>query len=107
MSRRLSIMTLVCGVLFCIVSMWVMIYTAGHKAINIENVAQDQVMNEDELPLEQIDETQKTEGILRFRQGEENTDYLCIPLQDGIKAENVTMENHYIEKQMWIYINGI
>lgn len=87
--------------------MWVMLYFAEHKAISIENVAQDQVVNVDKLPLEQNNGIQNTEGVLRFRQCEEDTDYLCIPMQEGIKAENVTMENHYIEKQMWIYINGI
>lgn len=107
MSKGLAIRTLVSGVLFCIVSMWVMLYFADHKAISIENVAQDQVINLNDLPLETLNGNQNAEGSLRFRQSDEDTDYLCIPLPEGIKAENVTMENHYIDKQMWIYISGI
>lgn len=107
MSRQREITILVCGALYCIISMWVMIYFADHKAINIENVAQDQLVSVDDFTLEQLDKMQQMEGTLRFRQDEENSDYLCIPLQEGIQAENVIIENHYMERQMWIYINGI
>lgn len=31
---------------------------------------------------------------------------ICIPLESGTKAENVMVENHYMEKELWIYIEN-
>lgn len=31
---------------------------------------------------------------------------LCIPLKKGTKAEQVTMENRYLEQELWIYIEN-
>lgn len=111
MSRKLSLQMLISGIVFCVASMWVMLFFAKHKAINIENIAQDQVQeqvkNEESLNIIQDSGTQDANGTLRFRQGEENTDYLCIPLESSVKAENVTIENHYMDRQMWIYISNI
>lgn len=31
---------------------------------------------------------------------------ICIPLEKGMKAENVVMENRYMERELWIYLQG-
>lgn len=31
---------------------------------------------------------------------------ICIPLEKGMKAENVVMENRYMEQELWIYLQG-
>ncbi|MGN1146843.1 MAG: N-acetylmuramoyl-L-alanine amidase [Lachnospiraceae bacterium] len=103
MCTGLRIKTLVYALVFCATSMVCMLIFADHKAITIANVAQDQVVSEETFQTGNPDEAARP---LRFRQGEEDTAYLCIPLEMGIKAENVTMENHYMEKEMWIYIAG-
>lgn len=31
---------------------------------------------------------------------------ICIPLETGTKAENVVVENHYMERELWIYVQN-
>ena len=100
MQTGLKIQTLVLAILFCAVSMSGMLFFARNKAIEIDNVAQDQVVAGNGL----ADGVQEAGGSLRFRQTEETTEYLCIPLESGVKAEGVTIENHYMEQQVWVYI---
>lgn len=104
MHTKLRIKTLIFSLLFCVIAMVGMLIFADRKAIVIANVAQDQVEN-GEISSPNSQEENPT-NLLRFRQGEENTNYLCIPLQDGVVAEDVSMENHYMEREMWIYIDG-
>lgn len=77
-----------------------MLLFAEHKAIIIGDAAPEQAEKE----------VFQTEGgkemPLRFRQSGEEAAALCIPLETGIKAENITIENHYMERQIWIYIEG-
>ena len=96
----MKIQTLIYAVLFCVVSMCGMLFFARNKAIEISNVAQDQVVIEGGLSAG----VQEESGSLRFRQEEAKSEYLCIPLENGVRAENVTVENHYMERQVWIYI---
>lgn len=100
MQTGLKIQTLVYAFMFCAVSMAGMLFFARNKAIEIDNVAQDQVVESKGL----ADVIQEAGGSLRFRQTEENTEYLCIPLENGVKAESVSIENHYMEHQVWVYI---
>lgn len=100
MQTGLKIRTLVYAVLFCAAAMGVMLFFARNKVIEISNVAQDQVVTENAA----LTERQEESGALRFRQEETDTVYLCIPLENGVKAEHVTVENHYMERQIWIYI---
>ncbi|MED9904117.1 MAG: N-acetylmuramoyl-L-alanine amidase [Lachnospiraceae bacterium] len=105
MHTGLRVRTLIYTLFFCAASMGGMLVFADNKAITIANVAQDQVAGEGDFSVNTLNGTEEA-GKLRFRPGDEEADYLCIPLEEGIKAENVTMENHYMERQMWIYIKG-
>lgn len=91
---------MVFAILFCAGSMWGMLFFAGHKAIIIGDASLEQTGKE----AFQMWEGQ--EQPLRFRQNGEEASALCIPLETGIKAENIIIENHYMEKQFWIYIEG-
>lgn len=42
-------------------------------------------------------------GIL-FQQNGQEMNYFCIPLRADVKAENVTIENHYMDKELWVSI---
>ncbi len=100
MCTRLRIWTFIFALLFCAGSMWGMLLFAEHKAIIIGDAALEQAGKE----------AFQTEGgkelPLRFRQNGEEASALCIPLEAGIRAENITIENHYMERQFWIYIEG-
>lgn len=76
--------------------MGAMLFFMKHKAITIANVEQDQVMTEQG--------SGGAEQALRFRLEEEPAAYLCIPLESTVKPEDVAIENHYMDRQIWIYI---
>lgn len=102
MHERLRIKSFTISTVFFLISMAGMLVYADRKAIVIANVAQDQVETVVTGAKEQ--EEDATANLLRFRQGEEDAKYLCIPLQNGVVAENIAVENHYMDKEMWIYI---
>lgn len=103
---RISLTTIVQigAILFCAGAMAVMLFFAKDKAIIIEGLAQDQVAGEGNL-LQSSGEDNRM-GTLRFTEGDETADYICIPLENSIAAEDVTIENHYMERQVWINIKG-
>lgn len=76
--------------------MGAMLFFMKHKAITIANVEQGQVMTEQG--------SGGAEQALRFRLEEKPSSYLCIPLESTVKPEDVTIENHYMDRQVWIYI---
>ena len=107
MSRRLRIQTLIYSLLFSIVAMGAMLYYSDNKMIVIADVAQDSV----KMPGEDTEGGQATLSDVREQLGQlsmqesgENTNYLCIPLPEGLKAEQVKIENHYMEKQLKIFL---
>lgn len=103
MTKGLRVKTFLSVLIYCVAAMSAMLLFIQHKAITIANVAQDQVENDNaEAEVKDAGGGQ----MLRFRPGEENTDYLCIPLAEGVQAEDVSMENHYMERQVWIYIKN-
>lgn len=102
---RISLTTIVRigAILFCAASMAVMLFFAKNKAIIIEGRPQDQVAEGDSL--QSFPENDRT-GDLRFTEEDENAGYICIPLESSISAEDVTVENRYTERQVWISIKG-
>lgn len=98
MRQQLMKKTVIYSVIFAIAAMTFIIYTASHKVIVIADVAQDEVRTEesggDVKPAEK--------DLLTFGENTENTDYLCIPLKSGIRAETVKIENHYMDNELWV-----
>lgn len=90
------------AVLFCAASMAVMLFFAKTKAIVIEGLPQDQVQGGSGFTGQEAGQV----GHLRFTEEEEGAGYICVPLESGVPAENVTIENHYMDGQVWISIKG-
>lgn len=109
MQDRLRKMSFVYGLLFFAAAMGIMLYAAKYKVIRIQDVAQDQVVvHEEEKKEESAPSSDETEGkLLHFQTGGENTNYLCIPLPADTKAEAVSIENHYMENQLIVSIQGV
>ena len=40
-----------------------------------------------------------------FEQSDQEMGYFCVPLHEAVRAENVTIENHYMDKELWISID--
>ncbi len=94
--------TLLLWVLLCCVCMTVMLWWAAGKSIVIADAS----------PQEQENQSGQQEQIVleRYRltlEAEEGkARRFCIPLDPTIRAEQISIENRYMEHQLWIYIQG-
>ena len=94
-------MTVLCSIL-CVIAMGIIFYLSSNKVITISDVAQDEVSDviADEVSIK------KEEQILTFVLGESDTSYLRIPLHDNCKAEDIMIENHYMDQELCVVIKG-
>ena len=94
---------------FVITAMGVMLYYSANKIIVVADVAQDDVAQDEvskphaaehtEVKPVAVDKNQI--GIDRTGQ---NTSYFCIPLPENVRAEEVTVENHYMDRELRVSI---
>ena len=98
MRQQLMKKTVIYSVIFAVAAMAFIVYTASHKVIMIADVAQDEV----QVKAGGGGTASEEKGILTFGANAENADYLCIPFQEGIKAETVKIENRYMDHELWI-----
>lgn len=96
-------MKAVCAVwtLLFTVCMAVMLAFAAEKAIVIADQEQPGLPMNSPLPDETVQHVE-----LRLESEKDVRGSFCIPLPKGIKAENVTMENRYMSKELWLYIQS-
>lgn len=94
------IITLVLWVVLACGCMASMLYVASRKTI----VIADAIRDESGLPegMEGAQGTGRQKLLLQVDNEEE--DCIRIPLEKGTKAENVVMENRYMERELWIYL---
>lgn len=83
--------------------MAVMLTFAWKKAIVIADVPPEQPGSPLSTPLPEK-EIQHTQLRLESEKGVQGS--FRIPLPKGIKAENITMENRYMSKELWLYIQS-
>jgi len=106
-SRKLRIQTLIYSLIFSVVSMVVMLYYSANKMVVIADVAQDSVnSNVEDVVNEQPKHSHEDDNKSKLNMQEkgESTNYLCIPLPKGFKAEQVKIENFYMERQIKIFL---
>lgn len=89
--------------IFSIAAMGIIIYMSAEKVITISDVAQDEVQRDASLAWQ---EGESGEQGLIFASGEADTSYLRIPLPKECMAEDVVVENHYMDQELCILING-
>lgn len=102
MSKKLRYWVIGITVFLCGSAMAVMLYFAAHKSIAVTEISS----SGKEFGSEVGQETEKTRE-LHFQKKEEDAEYLYIPLQEGITAEEVSVENRYLQRELWVYIQGI
>ena len=96
MRLSLFLWTTLCG--FC---MAVMLWYASDKTIVIADMSQEQTG----LSVESKTEG-KQDATLTLRQSYGVDGSFYVPLPSGIRPENVVMENRYMDRELWIYIQG-
>lgn len=101
MSKKMIIWTIGFTLLLCGGAMAGMLYFAAHKSIAVTEISSSgkDYAKETEQEAEKVSE-------LHFQKKEEEAEYLFIPLPEGITAESVSVENRYLQQELWVYING-
>ena len=90
----------------CAVSVGVILYLSSNKVITISEVVQDEVTNDNEIQSGLPDKGMPQEHVLTFVLGKSDTSYLRVPLPEKCGAEDVVVENHYMDKELCIIVNG-
>lgn len=93
-----------CTVL-CVASMGVILHLSANKAITISEVAQDETPKTP-IEYETVNSKETEEHVLTFVQGKSDTSYLRVPLPENCRAEDIIIENHYMDKELCILVNG-
>ena len=96
-----SRITLILWLLLGSLSFGIMLWVAAHKTVVISSLSQEQGGLVTENQAERAHEMQLT--MTEDRKADRE---ICIPLEAGTKAENVVVENHYMEKELWIYVQN-
>ncbi len=106
--------TLVYCILFVAAAMSVMLYYSATKTVGVADVAQDEVVSH--AP-QQEQQEQEQQGVaepavptqtneIRIDQNGQTTNYFCVPMPDSVKAEDVVLENHYMNEELWVSISS-
>lgn len=97
--------TLVYSILFVAAAMSVMLYYAATKTVGVADVAQDEV-----VPSAQKTETAPAAAVegneITINRTDHSTTYFCVPMPESVRAEDVILENHYMNKELWVNIGA-
>lgn len=105
MLQKLMKKTTVLVCLFSVIALGLIIGLSTTKVVTITEVAQDEVVRTgDEIDPQAS--SADPENELAF-DTETATDYLCIPLPEGSKAEEITIENHYMDQELYVLIQNV
>ena len=90
--------------IFSIAAMGIILYMSAEKVITISDVAQDEVQRNSSYTQQ---EGESGEQGLIFASSEADTSYLRVPLPKECRAEDIVIENHYMDQELCILINGV
>ncbi|MCM1156563.1 MAG: N-acetylmuramoyl-L-alanine amidase [Roseburia sp.] len=129
--NRLMKRTAIYTCLFTVCALASIFYYSTHKLVVIADVAQDEVVQStqggvsgenstqnsennaqnSETGIQETAQTQEAavnaENAIIFAQSGQEMNYFCIPLHTEVKAENVAVENHYMDKELWVSISQV
>lgn len=94
----------VCCLVFVATAMSAILYYSANKIIVVADVAQDEVVQEQENKSSVENTVVPDKNHIAIDRNSQNTNYFCIPLPEGVQAEEVTIENHYMDRELWVII---
>lgn len=86
----------------CLTCMAVMLLFAANKSIVIADVSQDP----SSLPVNSGQQGEAADRTLLLEENGRMEGSFSVPLPKGMRAENVTMENRYVDRELYLYIQG-
>lgn len=104
MQDKLMKKTMTLCSVFVAAAMAVMLYFCANKVVVVADVAQDEVVQAAEAG---SDRTELVDGNrIGIDRSSKNTNYFCIPIPPDVRIEEVTIENHYMDRQLWVSIES-
>lgn len=91
-------------ILFVTAAMSVMLYYSATKTVGVPDVAQDEVVSSVQQPTEPPVPVKSDE--IKIDRNSQGTNYFCVPMPESVKAEEVILENHYMNKELWVSISS-
>lgn len=104
--NKLMKRTAIYCILFAAAAMSAMLYYSANKIVVVADVAQDEVIRSAQEKQEIPTPTAVDRNHIVIDRNRQNTNYFCIPMPDDVKAEEVTLENHYMDQELWVSIQG-
>ncbi len=101
-NRFMVRMAIYCAV-FVAAAMGAMLYCSANKIIVVADVAQDEVAQSADNHT-QAQPAVEDRNRINIDRDSQNTNYFCIPLPESVRAEEVTVENHYMDRELWVSI---
>ena len=107
-SKMMIRMAIYCFV-FVATAMGAMLYYSANKIIVVADVAQDDTVVQSSEGNEQketnhVNHEAEDKNHIEIDRNSQNTSYFCIPLPESVRAEEVTVENHYMDRELWVSI---
>lgn len=106
--NHLMKVTAVYTVLFSACVFAVIFYYLANNSAKIESITPGDTVQLTETAIQE-NEKNKVESLLNqnsiiFEQNGQEMNYFCIPLHESVKAEGIMIENHYMDKELWVSI---
>ncbi|MBD5521097.1 MAG: N-acetylmuramoyl-L-alanine amidase [Lachnospiraceae bacterium] len=101
--------TAICTLIFAICSFMVIFYYCANEVEFIVEDSQENTVQKTDTAIQEgssnKSEIFQNQNSIIFEQNDQEMSYFCVPLDENVRAENVTIENHYMDKELWISIN--
>ena len=104
--NKLMKVTAVYCILFVAITMSAMLYYSANKIVVVADVAKDEVIRSAQEEPDTSVPAAVDENHITIDRERHNTSYFCIPMPDTVKAEEVTLENHYMDQELWVSIQS-
>lgn len=110
-TQRFLRSTLVYCILFVAAAMSVMLYYSATKTVGVPDVAQDEVVSSTPQEPQGKQEPQEPavpaqSDVIKIDRNSQSTNYFCVPMPETVKAEEVILENHYMNEELWVSISS-
>lgn len=106
--NQLMKITAVYTVLFAVCVFAVIFYYSANKIVNKEEVPPADIVQSTETAIQESPDNKaeiiRNENSIIFEQNGQEMNYFCIPLHESVNAESVMIENHYMDKELWVSI---
>lgn len=106
--NQLMKITAVYTALFAACVFAVIFYYSANKVVEIEEQIPGDIVQSTETAIqEEVDkkaEILKDTNSIIFEHNTQEMNYFCIPLHESVRAESVMIENHYMDKELWVSI---